>query len=169
MIHSIHISVSVKKQEQLLNRSAIKGKNALMQYQFILREIQQGEVSSLPLLLKRTKKGEQRISNCVKYNLGSGFRLITIKNGRKLFITFLGSHDETNSWLEKNKGYSPDSDSSEFSTSLPQTIINQPEAPPKQSFGLETDYDDYEDKLHSKIDESILRTIFCGLFTPQKS
>lgn len=169
MINSIYISATVKRQEQLLNRSTKKGKNALTKYHGILREFQQGNFSSLTLLVKRTKNGEQRINNCVKYDLGAGFRLITIKSGRKLFITFLGTHDEVNKWLEKNKGYAPGSDSSEFHISYPKSVIKQHEILPSENHAIKTESDDYEHQLNSKIDESILKTIFCGLYTPQKS
>ena len=51
---------------------------------------------------KRTKYGEKRIKNCQKYDLGSGYRMIVIQRGSKLFITFLGTHDECQRWLARN-------------------------------------------------------------------
>lgn len=49
-----------------------------------------------------TKYGEKRIKNCRKFNLGCGYRLITLQRGKTVFITFLGSHDECQRWLENN-------------------------------------------------------------------
>lgn len=169
MIHFIHISATVKKQEQLLRKSAKKGKLVLRQYKVILNELQQGDFSALSLFSKRTKHGEQRVTNCIKYDLGGGYRLITIKNGYGLFITFLGNHDEVDDWLEKNKGYSPDRNSSEFAKSCTLSIVTQPKASHSKRPSLDSECDDYETQLHSKIDESTLKAIFCGLFTSNKN
>jgi hypothetical protein len=40
--------------------------------------------------------------DCRKYDLGCGYRLITLQRGTKVFIPFLGTHDECQRWLENN-------------------------------------------------------------------
>jgi hypothetical protein len=49
-----------------------------------------------------TKYGEKRIKNCRKYDMGCGYRLITVQRGLKIFIPFMGTHDECQRWLENN-------------------------------------------------------------------
>jgi len=58
-----------------------------------------------------TKYGEKRIRNCRKYDLGCGYRLITIQRGSTIYVPFLGSHDDCQRWLENNsrlKDINPD-------------------------------------------------------------
>jgi hypothetical protein len=56
---------------------------------------------------KTTKHGETRIKNCVKYELGDGYRLITVQSNRIIWLLFCGSHDECDKWLDKNSGLTP--------------------------------------------------------------
>jgi hypothetical protein len=49
-----------------------------------------------------TKYGEKRITNCRKYDLGCGYRLIALKRGETVYVPFLGSHDACQRWLENN-------------------------------------------------------------------
>lgn len=52
---------------------------------------------------KLTKRGEHRIRYCRKYDLCSGYRLITIQNKNYLILAYIGSHDDCDRWLERNK------------------------------------------------------------------
>lgn len=55
---------------------------------------------------KITHKGEKRIKSCVKYELGSGaFRLVTVHSKHCIYILFVGSHDDTDHWIERHRGY----------------------------------------------------------------
>lgn len=58
--------------------------------------------SKLPI----TNNGETRIKKAVKYDLGGGdaCRLVTIQDAGYIFLCFAGTHDDTDRWLEKNKG-----------------------------------------------------------------
>ncbi|MGB5423753.1 MAG: hypothetical protein WBN03_16440 [Desulfobacterales bacterium] len=49
-----------------------------------------------------TQNGEKRIRNCRKYDLGCGYRLITLQRGETVYIPFLGTHDNCQRWLESN-------------------------------------------------------------------
>lgn len=51
-----------------------------------------------------TKHGESRIKHCVKYDLSGYARLVTIQNDNVFTLKFVGTHDECDVWLEKNKG-----------------------------------------------------------------
>lgn len=54
-----------------------------------------------------TNNGESRIKNCSKYELGGGYRLITIQSGDVVIFCFAGSHAEADKWLKKNAGLVP--------------------------------------------------------------
>ena len=50
-----------------------------------------------------TKAGDNRIKNCLKYDLGKGFRLVCIKQNRQMFLLYMGSHDNCDKWVYKNR------------------------------------------------------------------
>lgn len=48
--------------------------------------------------LLRYKK-DKRVKNCLKFNLGKGYRLICIKEKKEIFVMFMGDHDSCDAWL----------------------------------------------------------------------
>ena len=56
------------------------------------------------MTLTVTNNGEKRIKNCVKYDLGDGWRLVTQQTANQCVFHFVGSHDETDKWLDGHKG-----------------------------------------------------------------
>ena len=58
----------------------------------------------------RTKHGESRIKNCIKYHLTKFCRLITVVNNGYCFLLYAGSHDDCDKWLKNHKGYTPSAD-----------------------------------------------------------
>jgi hypothetical protein len=59
-------------------------------------------------VIRVTKHGELRIKGCMKYDLGSGYRLVTLKYGCHIYLLYAGSHDECNRWIENNRDLSLD-------------------------------------------------------------
>jgi hypothetical protein len=51
-----------------------------------------------------TNHGESRIKHCVKYDIGGGFRLVTVQTDRMLGLLYVGSHDDTDRWLDSHSG-----------------------------------------------------------------
>lgn len=51
-----------------------------------------------------TNNGETRIPHCVKYDLGDGWRLVTVQDANSCFFVFVGDHGDTERWLNNNKG-----------------------------------------------------------------
>ncbi|MGO3933683.1 hypothetical protein NP284_35875 [Rhodopseudomonas pseudopalustris] len=51
-----------------------------------------------------TNNGETRIKNCVKYDLGDGWRLVTRQTDKICTFLYVGDHDTTDRWLESHKG-----------------------------------------------------------------
>lgn len=102
MIRTIYLDAKLDKQMQALRRAGRKAALAAAQAQDIVQKLQAGG----PALVEPgaiTKHGEQRIKGCVKYDLGSGYRLLTFKRGMDLFVLYIGSHDDSHRWIENNR------------------------------------------------------------------
>ncbi|NTE04546.1 ATP-dependent helicase [Agrobacterium tumefaciens] len=54
--------------------------------------------------LKTTNHGESRIQHVVKYDLSGFCRLITIHHDSSIVLLFVGDHEQSDKWLENNKG-----------------------------------------------------------------
>lgn len=50
-----------------------------------------------------TDHGETRIRNCVKYDLGNGYRLVTVQQADVIVFVFIGDHDSTQRWLDRHR------------------------------------------------------------------
>lgn len=55
------------------------------------------------ITLQVTNHGEGRIKNCVKYELGNGWRLVTYQANKTCTFLFMGDHEDTESWLDGHK------------------------------------------------------------------
>ena len=108
---------------------------------------------------KRTKYGELRINKCRKYDLGGGYRLICVRQGKHLAPLYVGSHDDCDRWLNNNRGFQPvinkDSNKS-YSIRKSRMIVQSPEKKPEPEM-------DYDAILMEKIDQKTFRRIFRGL------
>ncbi|AMY07423.1 ATP-dependent DNA helicase Rep [Luteitalea pratensis] len=63
------------------------------------------QVDSSPLKdLPVTNNGESRIKHCVKYELGGGYRLVTVQTDKVVAFCFAGTHDDTDRWLDSHGG-----------------------------------------------------------------
>ena len=162
----LHISRNIDRYIERLRMKGKQGALAASQYLHIIDCIRQAEWRSDVIYCKRTKNGEYRLKNCVKYDLGHGYRLVTVKDGHNLFITFIGSHDQTDRWIETHRYdcFCAD-DSQYFSETIDsdETITTDqfPDSlPPNSSF----ESDEFEQQLTDKIDEAVLKMVFPGLF-----
>lgn len=51
-----------------------------------------------------TDRGESRLTNCIKYDLGNGYRLVTVDFGDVVMLCHAGKHDDVDRWLDANRG-----------------------------------------------------------------
>lgn len=163
MIQYLHCSETLHKEIKHLRRTGKKGQQIADKVQTILANIRQGSCYCNSVGSKRSKKGEQRIKNCIKYRLGYGYRLVTIRVNEHLYIPFLGSHDETDQWLERHRFENFKPDPLTFCTEI---IRSQPKHRQKQPCKKteEKDADDqYEEQLQARLEPELLRKIFRGL------
>lgn len=106
---------------------------------------------------RRTRNGELRIKNCIKYDLGNGYRLICLRREYHFIVLYIGTHDDCSRWLERNKDltYDLDNASCEYIATKEVALPFSPkEADPA---------DTYEEELLQKVNDRILRKIFCGI------
>jgi hypothetical protein len=121
--------------------------------------------SSAPGLSERvnrlTKFGERRIEGCQKYDLGSGYRLVYVKEAVHYIFLFVGTHDDCDRWLTNNK-YLQDLQLDRLEDDawcVSEPTACDPAAPPPQAESQM----DYDDILMQTIDEQTLRRVFHGL------
>ena len=102
MIKHIHLDPKIDKSLELLRRSGKKAALAANRAEEIILRLQHERV--IPDRIGTvTKHGEQRIKGVMKYDLGSGYRLVTFKHRHRLFLLYVGTHDDCHRWIENNR------------------------------------------------------------------
>ncbi len=162
----LHISRNIDRYLERLRTGGKHGILAASQYQQIVEYMRQARWRSDAVNCKRTKNGEYRLKNCIKYDLGHGYRLVTVKDGDNLFITFAGNHDQTDRWIETHR-YDKFCENDSLYTS--EMIIEdetetseQPSACPHLDSLPE--HGEYEEQLLDKIDDDVMKMVFSGLY-----
>ncbi len=56
-------------------------------------------------LMKR--KTDRRVKNCLKFDLGFGYRLVCIKEEKIIYVLFVGNHDNCDNWLDNRSKKNP--------------------------------------------------------------
>ncbi len=113
----------------------------------------------------RTQHGEKRIRKCVKYDLGWGFRMITLLRKDILYICYLGPHDECDRWLADNSRIKEiDFGRNALYQVAPQKLKEEVVNPKEPS-----EVGDDLDKRLQELPDQTLRRIFCGLVEARKT
>ncbi|MBN1958347.1 MAG: hypothetical protein JXQ81_03775 [Desulfuromonadales bacterium] len=155
-----YCTASFERQLKLLQRSDKRGSAAAKRAEKLVYSLASGQLSSAELLAKRTKNGELRLDNCWKFDLGSGYRLISLREKEALYFTFVGTHDACDRWLDKRRTEKVNFDPAQ----LKLISVNSKEPPgeelPAELLTAEAEYEAY---IASKLDEKTLRYLFRGL------
>lgn len=160
MTRYIHLTPRFTKRLQALFRADKKAVLAAEKAKKIVTELKTKGKVSLRNKERQTKHKELRIRNCIKYNLGKGYRMISVKEDNRMFFLFIGTHDECDLWLENNKDLPKDLTEFRNETFIVQNNLSKNNTA-KQISPVENE--DEEDPLLKNIDDNILRQIFCGL------
>jgi len=155
----IHREASFRRSLGTLARGDKVASLAAYRAEEIIEKLASGDYQAIEILSRRTKHGELRIDGCRKYNLGGGYRLVCVKQEGSLAATYVGSHDDCNRWIENNRGFELELPS--LSDSL--RVSESRESSDSRDSESEICEPDYDDILMAKIDQKILRHIFCGL------
>jgi len=162
----LHISRSLVKQLDLMRKKDKKAELAALKCETILDDIKLFGCQAKAVAGKRTRNGEQRIRNCVKYDLGRGYRLITIRRGCHLLVPFAGTHDEVDQWIERHRhdDFAPDETGFRCEKMEVLDSVGQDDSMDGGSDAQETDT--YEEALLKRLDEASLKAVFQGFFLP---
>jgi hypothetical protein len=99
----IHVSKKVETCIEALQENGKAGTTLANKAKCIIENLASGAAQHhMDAIGSFTKYGEKRIKNCRKYDLGCGYRLITLQRGETVYIPFLGTHDNCQRWLESN-------------------------------------------------------------------
>ncbi len=162
----LHISRNIDRYLDKLRMKGRQGALVASQYLQIIDCIRQAGWRNNVMSCKRTKNGEYRLKNCVKYDLGHGHRLVTVKVGHNLFITYIGCHDQTDRWIETHRYDCFCEDDSQYLSEIIDTDETFMTEQFSGSLPLDSalESDEYEQQLIDKIDEAVLKNVFSGLF-----
>lgn len=156
MIRFVHRDPKFDKQLNALRKAGKKAVRAAKEADAIIDMLARGETVSRVGVT--TRYGEFRIRNCVKYDLGSGYRLITVRQDAHLFLLYIGTHDECDRWLENNKSWEP-----LFVKSRNKIFSVQRDSFDWKLRLLPEPENDDNEEFFDDIDEKYLRVIFRGL------
>jgi hypothetical protein len=159
MLQRIYLDSRIRKRLELLWRSGKKAALAAGKVEEIITRLQSGE--DLPAQAGSvTRHGELRIKGVMKYDLGSGYRLVAYEQGGRFFLLFVGSHDDCHRWIENNRELSIDQIEQRCAALPVQTgSVCEETTGEAGPFTM----DDYDDDPLDQVSEQDLRRIFCGL------
>ena len=157
----LYISAKVESRIEALKKAGKAGAALAQKTTRIIESLTSGAVQHhMDTIGSYTKYGEKRIKNCRKYDLGCGYRLITLQRGGKVFIPFLGTHDECQRWLENNSHLK---DVAAGKGKLLK-ISHKPRTPASPSYDVSTGIvEDAQEDLLLEISDKDLRRVFSGL------
>jgi hypothetical protein len=111
-----------------------------------------------------TRKGEYRIRNCRKVDLGCGYRIICIQKDQRLVLMYIGTHDDSFRWIDRHRTAEYDLDAIAGDAWIPVAV---PAETQHRHDNVVTDEDRfaeaYEEALLSRVDDAVLRNVFAGV------
>lgn len=111
-------------------------------------------------LVRLTRNGESRIEDCVKFDLGGGYRIVILAKGRHVVFLHIGTHDECFRWINRNRGVRFEvGDADGVRPRLVEKESAEEVLPPdvleEREFVLR-----YEEQFMRSLDEGALRRVF---------
>lgn len=151
----VHISFKVERQLATLERQENTLSIAAIRSRRIIDALMKGERPTRAGLLKR--KTDKRVKNCFKFDLGSGFRLICIREGKNIYVLFVGDHDSADTWLDNYPRKKPCKTDIKMHSHI---VDKQCTMRPGVLFPIK---DTVDDPCLTKITQENLRRVFKGL------
>jgi hypothetical protein len=160
VIQFIHRDPKFDKRLDGLPKEGKKAANAARKAREIIARMLNRKGQSPERFGGLTHYGEARIPNCLKYDLGAGYRMVCISREPHLFLMAIGTHDECHRWIENNRGLDPAPDLFRVESlavknrpaKRPAADSKRPPAPPEGDF-----------IFGENIAERDLRRVFRGL------
>ncbi|MBU0909860.1 MAG: hypothetical protein KKA54_19645 [Proteobacteria bacterium] len=157
---SLYRTPLFEKQLKALDKADKKGAQAAERAAEIIRQLAVDGWQCVAMMNKRTKRGELRVRKCLKYDLGSGYRLISLKRDSELFLLYVGTHDECDRWLNKKRGIKLQVEPDSF------IFVAENGETPSDCLAdtlVEEMVDEYEEQLSAKLSDPVLRQVFRGI------
>jgi hypothetical protein len=101
MIKHIHVHQRVERtieQMSILNNAPMI---AALRARNIIQTLVDGIMPARTILMSGKK--DARIKKRFKFDLGKGYRLITIREKESMYILFIGTHEQCDRWLDDNR------------------------------------------------------------------
>jgi len=158
MLKTLHIHPRVEKNLEQMKALDNAPKIAAERAEAIIDALKNGTIMACAGRLSKTK--DARIRRLFKYDLGKGFRLITLKDKTALYILFVGSHDRCDTWLDTNSKGKP------HQTEVLMTCYDVKKKRQKHTNNAIESPADPEDDLCDRtppVSQKDLREVFCGL------
>jgi len=157
---SLYRTPLFEKQLKALGKTDKKGALAAERAAEIIRQLAVDGWQCVAMKNKRTRRGELRVRKCLKYDLGSGYRLISLRRDSELFLLYVGTHDECDRWLNKKRGSRLQVEPEGFIF-----IAGNGKAPTGQPADtvIEERADEYEEQLSARLSDTVLRQVFRGI------
>jgi len=124
----------------------------------IINKLRCGEKVAYYQIARITRNGELRIKNCIKYDLGNGYRLVSLRQETCLIFIYIGTHEDCDRWLQRNQDRKY-----KINCSRNIVISNQKHADDIIRKKNDDYAEEYEKNIIAKIDEKTLRKIFSGI------
>lgn len=112
-------------------------KNAATKVLAVLAKIHYSEIfQENDTLIGIKTTGENRIKHCIKYRLQDHSRLVTIRNNDTCTFLFIGTHEDTENWLNQNRN---------------KTFKTAPLVPTVQSIPLTTTASENDENIQNEL------------------
>lgn len=157
MIERMHLDPKLEKYLATLRKGSRRAGLAADRVETIIMEVERGKLPPEEMCAF-TRNGEARIKGCRKYNLGAGYRLVTLKQGNDLYLLFVGTHDECSRWIENNREHLP----LEMITGRCRTVVRSRPKQTVTSPSTPRDTEPEEDWI-SPVTDRDLRIVFHGI------
>jgi hypothetical protein len=158
MIERIHLDPKLEKILAALRKGDHRANLVADRVETIITEVERGQLPPEEVAAF-TRNGEARIRGARKYDLGAGYRLITLKQGDDLYLLFVGTHDECDRWVENNRVGLPLELIAERCRTISRSVSDDP---PSAQSSLQKNQEPEEDWIPPLSDQD-LRVVFSGL------
>ena len=164
MIENIHLDPKLKKCLAAMRKGSRRACLAADRVETIIADLKRGDTPP-GLVGSFTRNGEMRIRGCRKYDLGAGYRLVTLKQEGDIYLLFAGTHGACSRWIENNREHLPLEMIADRSRTIQWSGQRKQVTPSETSPpGQEPDED-----WVSPLSDKELRTIFSGIVAGKES
>jgi hypothetical protein len=111
-----------------------------------------------------TRKGEYRIRNCRKVDLGCGYRIVCIQKDQRLVLLYIGTHDDCFRWIDRHRTAEYDLESVPKASWVDVVGARHVEPASCKKVREEDRFaEEYEASLVGRLDDAVLRKVFAGI------